>query len=952
MTTPHAQHTCKFFRPSCCGLIRAVCSSFASTALGSPLYFDSTWGDGETQQSLFIFLGTRKPCTVRSKGTRLSDQHSTIEYRSIVNIGCVCHKKLGRESFHLAHFMMFPRLEPSTGALIAAHRTLLSYTQALVSIFMPNFFWNPLSINYFIEFILAFMVAGHFIYRLVVTRQTWRETRSTGLVALAFSAAAVSTFLQLLSILLHPDYRHFVLPWVGPTGTLAMVGYLLFSYYFFHPSGLGKRGGIVLTVALSAFVLVETAIAFERHSLVYSGIIEYRDAWVDIPVAGGFLLSVLFFAAHLTKALARDQGRPLFSSALNALIALSWPTQKLGEEATAARAFLYISLIPLALGVCLLLRSYGLIDWRVTQLLACWLFLLSIACFTLVYLNYVPEQTSFRVKVIGITLTTMLTILCSVSWLVGGPYIDNYTSAYTLPDHSAIRLSPDKTGRYMIEPIRYQFESDLGDRVKTDTAALELPFSFPFFGKHYETIFPRHAGMVGFDHPPLWRDIQHRYGPQPAIFVVTAALVEQPTREGDKVPSGLYFKQGPDHAIVTWNKLVSAFHPEAEYTFQLRLYPDGGIEMAFENTPDSLKPDIFRAHVAPMMMGIVPEFNNRHVTPVRFSNGPQNTTTPGAGVMEFHRLDFLKYLNQVYAPIAYFTVIASLMIFIIFPWFFRINLDRPLKQLIHAVEQIMDGKLATTIEVAHRDEIGFLALSFKKMAAAQHDLILTLESKVTQRAAEATEHATKNARLEERNHLSRDLHDAVNQTLFSANLIASTLPELMRQNPKQAFDAAENISKLNKEALTEMRQLLLQLRPEKLLASPFSQLLQALIEDIEVKFSIRVTLQVEGDAVLPEAVQLAFYRIAQESLINIAKHAEASQIDVFFDGMRRQAMLSVTDDGIGFDTKVMKLGHLGLQIMNERIAEVGGSLEVVSEPGKGCQVMAIWFAVEDGDPHA
>ena len=264
----------------------------------------------------------------------------------------------------------------------------------------------------------------------------------------------------------------------------------------------------------------------------------------------------------------------------------------------------------------------------------------------------------------------------------------------------------------------------------------------------------------------------------------------------------------------------------------------------------------------------------------------------------------------------------------------------------------MDGKLATTIEVAHRDEIGFLALSFKKMAAAQHDLILTLESKVTQRAAEATEHATKNARLEERNHLSRDLHDAVNQTLFSANLIASTLPELMRQNPKQAFDAAENISKLNKEALTEMRQLLLQLRPEQLLASPFSQLLQALIEDIEVKFSIRVTLQVEGDAVLPEAVQLAFYRIAQESLIDIAKHAEASQIDVFFDGMRRQAMLSVTDDGIGFDTKVMKLGHLGLQIMNERIAEVGGSLEVVSEPGKGCQVMAIWFAVEDGDPHA
>lgn len=793
------------------------------------------------------------------------------------------------------------------------------------------------------------MVAGHFLYRLAANRQTWQEIRTTGLVALTFSAAATSTFLQLFSVLLHPDYQNFVLPWVGPAGTLAMAGCLLFSYYFFSPTGLGKWGGIVLTAALSVLILIEVFIAIERQSLVYSGFIEYRAAWVDIPFSIGFFGSVLFFFTHLAKALAKDHKTTLLAGTIKALLAIAWPTRKLHEDAAAARAFFYVSLLPLALGICMLFRSYGLIDWLTTELLVCWFFLLTIACFTLVYLNYVPEQSSFRVKVVGVTLTTMLSILCGMSWLVGGAYIDNYTNAHTLPHHSAVRLSPDNTGRYLSEPIDYTFEAELGAFVDENTLALELPFSFPFYGKRYETLYPRRSGMVGFDYPPLWRDIQHRFGPQPAIFIVTAELIAQQPDDDGGAPSGLYFKQEARRVVITWNKLVSAFNPEAVYTFQLRLYRSGAIEMAFENVPDTYTADIFRAHVAPMMMGIVPEFKDRHVTSIRFADGPHLTAEPGEGLMEFHRLDFLKYLNQVYGPIAYFTVAASLMIFIIFPWFFRINLDRPLKQLIHAVEQIMDGKLATTIEISHRDEIGFLALSFRKMAKAQHDLIHTLENKVGERAAEATEHATKSARLQERNHLSRELHDAVNQTLFSANLIASTLPELMARDPKQAYDAAENISQLNKEALGEMRQLLLQLRPEKLLASPFSQLLHTLIEDIERKFPIHVTLEVEGDAVLPEEVQLAFYRIAQESLVNVAKHAEARQIDVFFDGMRRQAMLTVTDDGRGFDTKTMKLGHLGLQIMQERIAEVGGSLEVDSEPGKGCQVMAIWFEAEDAE---
>lgn len=789
-------------------------------------------------------------------------------------------------------------------------------------------------------------MANYFLYRLVTQRNSWQETRSTGFLVLTTVGSSGSTSLQLLAISLHPSLGHLILPWVGPAGAAGMAGFLLFAYYFHPPSGLGKWGGIVLAVLLAALVCLELLIAVDRWVLVREGVVEFREAWVDIPFAAAFGLSFLFFIAHLARAIARQRHKPLWIALLFAVGAIVWPRVKLTGDAAAARAFFYVSAMPLLLAVSLLLRSYGVIDWLWAEVLACWLFLFAVAGFVLAYLNYVPEQSSFRIKVIGITMVTVLSILCGISWVFGAVYIDGYKNPHLPQDQTAIQFVPDPDGGYLVAPAEYRFHSDLGDKIADGEVV--LPEAFQFFGAIYRSAFVSRDGVVGFEQMPLWRDFDNRFGPQPVIYALTTSLVAPEVGQGT-APGGLFYKENPDHVAFTWNNMTSAYRLHDRYSFQLRLYYDGDIELVFKDVPQRVSPDVYRADVTPMMIGIVPGFEGRRMSEIRFSENLPHQTAQNQGVIDYHRLDFLTYLDRIYGPIALFILIASLIILIILPRFFRINLDLPLKRLISSVQQIMDGKLSTEVGVSHRDEIGFLATSFRKMAVAQQDLIASLEDKVVKRTSEVTEYAVKNARLEERNRLSWDLHDAVSQTLFSANLIASNLPDLLQKDPERGIGALADIQRLNKKALAEMRQMLLYLREDKRAQTPMGLLLQKLVGEIEGKFPVDISLQIDGDAVLPEVVQLNFYRIAQESMTNATKHAGAGRVDVLFDGMAKKAMLTVRDDGKGFDTSIRKSGHMGLQIMRERIADVGGTLDIVSAPGAGCQVTAIWYDPTEDD---
>jgi signal transduction histidine kinase len=194
----------------------------------------------------------------------------------------------------------------------------------------------------------------------------------------------------------------------------------------------------------------------------------------------------------------------------------------------------------------------------------------------------------------------------------------------------------------------------------------------------------------------------------------------------------------------------------------------------------------------------------------------------------------------------------------------------------------------------------------------------------------------------ERSRLARDLHDAVTQTLFSTCLIADVLPRLWERNQNEGRRRLEELRQLTRSALAEMRALLLELRPAALAEVEFGELLRLLTEAISGRARVPITLTLDGQCVLPPDVQVAMYRIAQEALNNVARHANASQIAVRLHCRDDEIELRISDDGWGFDPSNVAPGHLGLNIMRERAETLGAALQIISQPGAGAQVVIIW----------
>lgn len=196
------------------------------------------------------------------------------------------------------------------------------------------------------------------------------------------------------------------------------------------------------------------------------------------------------------------------------------------------------------------------------------------------------------------------------------------------------------------------------------------------------------------------------------------------------------------------------------------------------------------------------------------------------------------------------------------------------------------------------------------------------------------------ARLEERNRLARDLHDSVNQILFSLSLTAKGA-ESMLSGSEQLHPAAEamkDIRALSQEALKEMRTLIMQLRPAGLEAG----LLHAL-QEYGTSQGLQVVMNRTGTRSLPRNIEEALWRIGQEALNNVRKHADVSSAEVTLKLSDHEVVFTVTDQGKGGANrpKVSSGSSLGLSIMKERAQSLGGSLEIVSSPRKGTTVTAV-----------
>jgi signal transduction histidine kinase len=198
------------------------------------------------------------------------------------------------------------------------------------------------------------------------------------------------------------------------------------------------------------------------------------------------------------------------------------------------------------------------------------------------------------------------------------------------------------------------------------------------------------------------------------------------------------------------------------------------------------------------------------------------------------------------------------------------------------------------------------------------------------------EQAQELAALQERQRLARELHDSVSQALYGMSLGAHTAREALESNdPEQAKISLEYVVDLAEVGLAEMRTLIFELRPESL---ETEGLVAALMRQVAVlrtryKLVVKADLATEPDLSLER--KQALYRITQESLHNIVKHAHASTVNLRLVQQESQVVLEVHDNGRGFDPTGLFSGRLGLQYMRERTAKMGGTLTIESTPGQG-----------------
>ncbi|MFQ5813347.1 MAG: GAF domain-containing protein [Anaerolineae bacterium] len=568
---------------------------------------------------------------------------------------------------------------------------------------MSILYLTPASIGYLTQFILASAIAGYF---LCLSRRSWQgESKSlpTLLLAGAFTAFACATLLLFLNASLHPDLTYYAMPLESIAVALFLTFLLQFAYRFPSPvPGQKWEARVVLGLTILD-TLWEAAFAIQRYTILAQGVVRYRPPVADFPLAVAFLWVAIVFLRQTVRA---STGDP---QARDTVWLRLWRPR--GRPARAARALALLSIMALGLEVVDLLKGYFILPSGTTELIQSLGILFTLSAFALVYLNYLPATTSVMVKLVGVTLATILAILGSVGWIMSPAYVAAYHNDRFIADRQTLRFTPNVRGGYDVDLAPFHFESDLGtDLGFDDPIRAELTFDFPFYGQVWRQVYIQTNGAASFGQALDWHDVQYRYGPLPAIFPLAVDLAP-----ADSSAGGLFVKNTADKLLVTWSQLPAAREREARYTFQLALYPGGAFDITYNGLPASQTYVVYDLRAAPWLIGAVPGSTGLRPDPIRFTADLPYSGGHG-GIVEDYYLDFRRYLHQLFLPLVYLIIGSSLLIIVCFPLFFRLNLVKPLNSLLEGVRQINIGNLEVAMPVHYHDEIGFLTQSFNDMA--------------------------------------------------------------------------------------------------------------------------------------------------------------------------------------------------------------------------------------------
>jgi signal transduction histidine kinase len=213
----------------------------------------------------------------------------------------------------------------------------------------------------------------------------------------------------------------------------------------------------------------------------------------------------------------------------------------------------------------------------------------------------------------------------------------------------------------------------------------------------------------------------------------------------------------------------------------------------------------------------------------------------------------------------------------------------------------------------------------------------TAYRQLQENAAQVEEMAT----AQERSRMARELHDSVTQTIFSMNLTVQAARLLVEKDPVRVVEQIDRLQELARSAVGEIQVLVSQLRQNSAAVEGLPAALRRLAAERHQRDGLQVSLEINGDRLLPAPVVEGLFRIAQEALNNVAKHSGSTEAMVRLDLNSMPACLEIEDHGRGFHVEqyVRRPDHVGLAGMTERARELGWTLEVITQPGRGTHLL-------------
>ncbi|MFT8319677.1 MAG: sensor histidine kinase [Bacillus sp. (in: firmicutes)] len=287
-------------------------------------------------------------------------------------------------------------------------------------------------------------------------------------------------------------------------------------------------------------------------------------------------------------------------------------------------------------------------------------------------------------------------------------------------------------------------------------------------------------------------------------------------------------------------------------------------------------------------------------------------------------------------PFLLFISSVAIMMGILFGILSGLSWKKQMSELESVLDDMEKQEYVPTQNQPYYEEVNIVA---KKLKSLQSQLME--QTKLTQKLviehAEDQEIRVQTIIEEERNRLARELHDSVSQQLFAASMLLSAINETRPLSDDRETKQLKLVEETIHQSQLEMRALLLHLRPVALKGKTLKEGVIELLTELLQKVTMEISWKLE-DLNLDKGIEDHLFRILQESVSNTLRHAKANTLEVQLIQREGFIILRVLDDGIGFDVESSKTGSYGLQNMQERAAELGGKLKIISLKEKGTRL--------------